>query len=156
MVSRQRINRQEKLSEGLEMIGVKSVEEKGNLRGWLWDYIAAHASLQPVAAVLGAPYGRLSRSKHSRALIEAIAREILLIVDEKGVNKPRSPVDAAYELLAVQGCRPKMLVDLETRRQTEIDYINGLIVKEALRLGLYAPYNDVVYLQVKALEELLA
>ena len=46
-----------------------------------------------------------------------------------------------------------MLQDVEQGIATEIDYINGALLRRALGKGLYAPYNDSVYLLVKALEE---
>jgi len=140
------------LIEGLRFLGAR-VEERGDARGLLWDYVAAHASTQPVAAVLGT--ARLRGSRHAVALVESLAREIMIVTDEAGVRRPRSPVDAAHEMLSVRGCLPKMMLDLQARRRTEVEEINGAVVKEALRLGVYAPYNDSVYLAVRALEELL-
>jgi|GEM_PF-4551963 len=147
---------QHRLVEGFELLGLGAqlVGEDRTL-GLLWDYVAAHASTQPVATVLGVTYQRLRSSKYALSLVESLAREVMLIVDEKGVAKMRSPVDAAHEMMSVRGCKPKMQRDLEEGRNTEIDYINGLVVREALRHGLYAPYNDSLYLQVKALEDLL-
>lgn len=142
----------EGLVEGLRFLGAR-VEERGDARSLLWDYVAAHASTQPVAAVLGT--ARLRGSRHAVALVESLAREVMIVMDEAGVKRLRSPVDAAHELLSVRGCLPKMMLDLQARRRTEVEEINGAVVKEALRLGVYAPYNDSVYLAVKALEELL-
>ena len=142
----------EGLAEGLRFLGAR-VEERRGTRGLLWDYVAAHASTQPVAAVLGA--ARLRGSRHAVALVESLAREVMIVTDEAGVKRLRSPVDAAHELLSVRGCLPKMMLDLQARRRTEVEEINGAVVKEALRLGVYAPYNDSMYLAVKALEELL-
>jgi ketopantoate reductase len=146
----------EEIVAGLEMLGIQgSLLDSTRRLSLLWDYIAAHAATQPVASVLGTGYSRLSKSRHAVSLVDSLAREILLLVDEKGVEKIRSSVDAAREMLSVSGCRPKMLSDLEAGVSTEADWLNGAIVKEALRHGLYAPYNDSLYLQVKALEEIL-
>jgi 2-dehydropantoate 2-reductase len=46
-----------------------------------------------------------------------------------------------------------MLQDLENGRRTEIDFMNGAIVREAERLSLPSPYNTVLTLLVKALEQ---
>jgi len=144
------------LAEGFTRLGVKAeLGHREHLQSLLWDYVAAHASVQPVAAVLGATYGGLRRTKYALGLVESLARETMLIMDSKGLRKLRSPVDAAHELLKVGGCRAKIEKDVEKGIGSEIDYMNGLIVREAIRLGLYAPYNDSLYLQVKALEELV-
>ncbi|NOZ88876.1 MAG: ketopantoate reductase family protein [Crenarchaeota archaeon] len=120
----------------------------------LWDYAAAHASVQPVAALLGVPLSSVARLKHGRALVESLAREAMLVMERRGVKPLRSPVDAAYELLGVRGCYPRMLQDLEAGRRTEVEYMNAAIAAEALRSDVYAAYNDTMYLLVKAREEL--
>ena len=145
----------ESITDALRLFNIDSVVQGHEARiSLLWDHVAAHAATQPVAATLGAPFSRIAGSRHGVALVDSLAREVLLLMDEKKVGMIRSPVDAAREVLGVKGCRPKMMVDLEEGRETEVDYINGYIVKEAIRYGIYAPYNDAVYLQVKTLEDI--
>lgn len=145
----------ESIADALRLFNIDTAIHGSEARtSLLWDHIAAHAATQPVAATLGAPFSRIAGSRHGVALVDSLAREVLLLMDEKKVSMIRSPVDAAREVLGVKGCRPKMMVDLEEGRETEVDYINGYIVKEAIRHGIYAPYNDAVYLQVKTLEDI--
>ena len=46
-----------------------------------------------------------------------------------------------------------MLQDVERRRRTEIDVINGAIVEAGSRLGLATPYNQSMLCLIKALEQ---
>lgn len=143
------------LEDGFKQLNVNVHRPTISVKELLWDYSAAHASTQPVAALLGSPFSRLRESMHARSLVESLAREVLLVADAAGVKLPRSTVDAAYELLRLRGCRPRMLVDIENRVPSEVEYLNGMIVREALRHGVNAAYNDSIYLAVKALEETL-
>lgn len=143
------------LEEGFKHLRFDVRRPTMTVQSLLWDYTAAHASTQPVAALLGSPLYRLREAEHARSLVESLAREVLLVADAAGVKLPRSTMDAAYELLGLRGCRPRMLSDIENRIPSEVEYLNGVVVREALRHGVSAAYNDAVYLAVKALEETL-
>jgi 2-dehydropantoate 2-reductase len=49
--------------------------------------------------------------------------------------------------------KPSMLQDMERGRLTEIDAINGAVVREGARLGVPTPYNQALLLLVKARDE---
>ncbi len=127
----------------------------GDARSLVWDYMGVNAAAQPAAAVLGVSYGKLSATRHGRALVEAVAEEAWQVASEAGVKLWRGSREAVQVLLGLRGCYPKMLRDLEEGRATEIDYINGALLREALRYGIYTPYNDALYLAVKGLEEVM-
>ncbi len=55
-------------------------------------------------------------------------------------------------MLRVRGCIPKLLRDIEERKETEIDYINGYLLKESLRYRVNTPFNESIYLLVKSIE----
>ncbi len=48
--------------------------------------------------------------------------------------------------------KPSMFIDIENRRRTEIDFMNGKIVEYGLQAGVDAPYNKTLRALVKALE----
>ena len=137
----------------MERLGLRLGHFAGTREQLVWDYAAAHAAVQPVAAVTGSPLHVIRRGEHALALVDALAREALNVAEAAGVRPVRSLVDAARELLGVRDCYPRMLADIEEGRPTEVEYMNALIVREALRRDVYAPYNDSVYLAVKAIEE---
>ncbi|AYB39785.1 hypothetical protein D5F52_16810 [Brevibacillus laterosporus] len=49
--------------------------------------------------------------------------------------------------------KASMLQDLEKKRKTEIDYINGVVPRLAEGKGILTPYNDIVVKLVKQAEE---
>jgi len=48
--------------------------------------------------------------------------------------------------------KPSMLVDLEQRRRTEIDFINGKFIEYGRQAGIETPFNSTIRALVKALE----
>ena len=141
-------------ARALERLGFSSrIYLKEDRLRLLWDYAAAHAATQPVATLLGVPLGKLSSSSYAMALVDRLAREAAMIMEAAGV-KPLRPVgDAARELLRLRGCYPRMLADIESGRETEVQYMNGALAAEGFRLDVYASYNDAVYILVKSLEQ---
>jgi 2-dehydropantoate 2-reductase len=48
--------------------------------------------------------------------------------------------------------KPSMLIDIEMKRRTEIDFMNGKFVKYGDQAGIETPYNRTLRSLVKALE----
>ena len=137
------------LTEGLRALGLK-VSRQDSVDQLAWDYWAANLSSQPVAAILGAPLSRIKRISYARSLVKQLWKEAELVAKEYRI---RLREELLERLLSIRGCVPRMLQDVEQRIATEIDYINGTLLRRALGKGVYVPYNDSVYLLVKALEE---
>ena len=66
-------------------------------------------------------------------------------------DDPIEKVKAVAE--ATKGNRSSMGQDIDFRRKTEIDAINGAVVREAKRLGIPVPYNEVVTDLIRAIEK---
>ena len=137
------------LAEGLKALGL-NVSRRESADQLAWDYWAANLSSQPVAAILGAPLSKIKRISYARSLVDQLWREAELVAREYNVRLRKELLE---RLLSIRGCVPRMLQDIEQRIGTEIDYINGALLRRALGKGVYVPYNDAVYLLVKALEE---
>jgi 2-dehydropantoate 2-reductase len=77
-----------------------------------------------------------------RLLAERAAREVAAVAAASGVALPG---DAAEEALAVArrtaGNRSSMRQDLARHAPTEIEFLNGAVVREGLRLGVPTPVN---------------
>ena len=48
---------------------------------------------------------------------------------------------------------PSMLMDVNQKRRTEVDCLNGAIVREGGRLGVVTPYNRILYSLIRIIED---
>jgi 2-dehydropantoate 2-reductase len=97
---------------------------------------------------------------HATELILKMAEECVAVTKAAGIalDQDGDPVDGLLKTIQKfhdSGTKPKcsMLQDLEKGRRTEIDAINGSIVREGRRLGVPTPVNEVMVDLVKLQEE---
>ncbi|ACB39264.1 ketopantoate reductase family protein [Pyrobaculum neutrophilum] len=118
-----------------------------------WAKLVVNAAINPVTAVLQAPNGVLLENAWARALAEKLAGEAASVAAAVGY-----PVEGAFDAV-LQVARAtaqnisSMAQDLARCRPTEVDFINGAVVKYGGERGVPTPYNHAVYALVKALEE---
>ncbi len=142
------------LTDVLRSAGFRA-EAVGDIEPWRWDKLAVNAAINPITAILGVPNGALGRSESLLGLAENVVREVALVAEAENVKLPRDPVTALRETVtATSSNKSSMLQDIEARRPTEIEYINGAVVRLAVKHGIHVPYNEALYLLVKGLEDL--
>jgi 2-dehydropantoate 2-reductase len=97
---------------------------------------------------------------HAKELIVRMAQECVAVTKAMGItlDHPEDPINPLLNTIQKfhdSGTKPKssMLQDLERGRKTEIDAINGSIVREGKRLGVPTPVNEVMMMLVKIQEE---
>ena len=97
---------------------------------------------------------------HATEIIVNMAKECVAVTSAAGIalDQAGDPIQGLLETIQKfhdSGKKPKcsMLQDLERGRKTEIDAINGSIVREGKRLGIPTPVNDVMVTLVKIQEE---
>jgi 2-dehydropantoate 2-reductase len=124
-----------------------------NIMGTVWMKFVLNVAINPVSAVTGLRSGQIARTPAALRLMEHILDEVLLVMAAKSI---RLPVDdpRAYVIdhAWVRYNRPSMLQHIEAGRRTEIDSLNGALLREAAALGIPCPFNDAIVLTVKSLE----
>ena len=124
-------------------------------RGPQWRKVIFNASTNPVGALTGLTHGRVCEDPALRALVSglvdegkavAAAQEIVLDADPEALIDHAAKPEVAYDHKA------SMLQDVEARRQTEIDYLNGGIVRFGRELGVPTPLNEAITALVKGVE----
>ncbi|MFE8069482.1 2-dehydropantoate 2-reductase [Marinobacteraceae bacterium S3BR75-40.1] len=112
----------------------------------LWNKLAINAGINPFTLILECRNGELAGSDYFEARISPLCGEIAAIMTANGYPREPQALEARIREVATATAanRSSMLQDYQARRATEIDYINGFLVREANRLGLDAPINQAL------------
>jgi len=122
----------------------------------VWGKLVINAAMNATCALTGASGEAALHSAAAYALVGLVADETAAVAAALGIALPYP--DAAARVRQhcqdVGPSKPSMLQDMERGRPTEIEAINGAIVREGLRLGIPTPLNQALLLLVKAREEI--
>lgn len=111
----------------------------------IWDKLFANAGINALSALTDLKNGELLDYPETLRLMEALVREALEVAKKKGIRIEGDPVEKTKQVAeATRKNRSSMGQDFDYRRQTEIDAINGALVREAERLGVAAPVNRAI------------
>ena len=133
--------------------GGASVKIVPDVEPYRWLKTAVNAAINPVTALLRAKNGVVLDNPYARALAEAAAREAGAVAERLGVRLPADPVEEALRVAAAtRENYSSMLQDILAGRRTEVDYINGAVVRRGREAGVEAPINYALWMAVKALE----
>jgi 2-dehydropantoate 2-reductase len=111
-----------------------------DLLTYVWRKLAINAVINPLSALLGVENGALLPLRHtSRALVEEVVR----VANREGIRMEGAETLAKVRSSMRQTARntSSMLQDVRAGRQTEIDWINGAIVRLADRRRIPVPHN---------------
>lgn len=120
-----------------------------------WRKVIFNAATNPVGALTGLTHGRVCERPDLRALVSALVAEGKAVAAAQGIvldADPEELIDHAARTDVAYDHKASMLQDVEARRATEIDYLNGGIARVGRELGVPTPLNDLITALVKALE----
>jgi len=126
----------------------------------LWDKILYNCALNPLGALLGCSYGTLAENKETRNIMDKIIDEIFLVTREHNIplnwKSPDEYKNHFYKNLIppTKDHFPSMYYDIKEGKKTEIDALNGAIVKLARERGILVPVNETIVNLVKVKEKL--
>lgn len=119
----------------------------------LWAKLAVNCGINALTALHGVPNGALLQEAALRHEMAAAAREAGQVAAAHGVTLPEEPAETVARVAAATAAnRSSMLQDLARGRRTEVDAINGALVRLAAQVGLTAPVNQRLWEQVRARE----
>jgi 2-dehydropantoate 2-reductase len=144
----------ERLAEACTRAGLPT-EAIADARGPQWRKLIFNAATNPVGALTGLTHGRVCEDPDLRRLVSglvdegkavAAAQQIVLDADPEELIDHAAKPEVAYDHKA------SMLQDVEARRETEIDYLNGGIARFGREHGVPTPLNEAILALVKGLE----
>lgn len=120
----------------------------------IWTKFVLNCAVNALTAITGLRSGEIYRTPEVSALQDRVIDEILAVIERKGVRLTEpDPRKKIKDHCRVRYNRPSMMQHIEQGRRTEIDALNGALVREAKALGLAVPYNEAVVAVVKGLEK---
>lgn len=127
-----------------------------HVRPEIWKKLVLNAATLPTAALTGMSAGVLTAHPQMRELVSATAREAVAVARALGYElDPEERVEAIHALLErAAATKGSMLQDFEARRRTEVDVINGAVVRAAEEAGIDAPLNRAFVALVKGWESM--
>jgi 2-dehydropantoate 2-reductase len=150
----ERSGRVEQLARTLSEAGMPT-EVTDRLWEMVWGKLVINAALNATCALTGATGEGAVRSDAAYEWLGLVAEETAAVAVALGMTLPYA--DAAARVRKhcrdVGRSKPSMLQDMELGRPTEIDAINGAVVREGARLGIPTPFNRALMLLVKAREQ---
>jgi len=130
-------------------------ELSDNVLGLVWDKLLVNVGINALTGITKLPNGELLNHPEIEELLEAAVREAHAIAKAKGIKLGyEDPVRHTKDVCrATAANRSSMLQDILNRRQTEIDMINGAIVREGAAAGIDTPVNRALTNLIKFLQK---
>ena len=145
----------ERLAEACTRAGMPT-QAVADARPAQWRKVIFNAATNPVGALTGLTHGRVCERADLRALVSSLVAEGKAVAAAQGITLDADPeelIDHAARPDVAYEHKASMLQDVEARRLTEIDFLNGGIGRFGRELGVPTPLNDAVTALVKGLEE---
>jgi len=120
-----------------------------------WRKVIFNAASNPIGALTGLTHGRVCERPDLRALVSGLVAEGKAVADAQGITLDADPeelIDHAARPDVAYDHKASMLQDVEARRATEIDYLNGGIARFGRELGVPTPLHDAISALIKGVE----
>ncbi|MBS1673453.1 MAG: 2-dehydropantoate 2-reductase [Actinobacteria bacterium] len=129
--------------------------------GMIWEKLVFNAGFSSVPSIIGRSAYSLKLLPDALRLAVGVSTEAVQVANALGHigisvdEHVLAPAERFFEKIEAAGGiggKPSMLIDIENRRRTEVDAINGALLREGARLGLALPLNTAVTALLKGIE----
>jgi 2-dehydropantoate 2-reductase len=144
----------ERLAEACTRGGLPT-QAVADARGPQWRKVIFNAATNPVGALTGLTHGQVCEDDALRRLVSGLVDEGKAVAAAQGIELDADPedlIDHAAKPDVAYWHKASMLQDSEARRPTEIDYLNGGIVRFGREHGVPTPLNEAVTALIKGME----
>ena len=123
-----------------------------NLVSLVWGKLAMNAGINALTALLDVRNGELLERPHARRLMNEAAIETARVAEAQGIQLPYDDPSHEVEGVATRTAENEssMLQDILRGAPTEVDAINGAVVREGERCGVLTPVNWSLWNLVRA------
>ena len=124
----------------------------------IWAKMLYNCALNPLGAILDVPYGTLAEHESTRIIMNSIVEEVFAVMVKAGYEthwkSTKDFLKAFYDWLVPDTAEHKSstLQDIIAKKPTEIDALNGAVIKLAEKFDIPVPCNSIVYNIIKFIE----
>ncbi len=131
-------------------------EECDNVKHLLWEKLFINMTINSVTALLDAHINIISENEHVRKIVRGLLSEAVAVAAKDGVKFDFDSVynDVINTAAALGTGKASMCQDMENKRKTEIDFINGAVVCLGEKYGVETPYHTMITAMIHAKESL--
>ncbi|HYA94069.1 MAG TPA: 2-dehydropantoate 2-reductase [Thermodesulfobacteriota bacterium] len=146
-------DRAKRIAQMFHKAGIET-EASPNIHDQVWGKLLVNTGINALTALTGFKNGQLLDYPETARLMEKLTLEATEVARKKGIHIEEDPIEKVRKAAAAtRENRSSMGQDFDHRRKTEIDAINGAVVREAQPLGIPVPFNQAVTDLVKAIEK---
>jgi 2-dehydropantoate 2-reductase len=128
-------------------------EISDNVRGALWFKLILNCAYNALSAIPQLPYGRVVQGEGVPAVMRDVVAECLAVAGASGVTVPGDPHSAVERLVASMPTQfSSTAQDLARGKRSEIDHLNGYVMRTGQALGIATPVNRTLHALVKLIE----
>jgi 2-dehydropantoate 2-reductase len=124
-----------------------------NVAGELWAKLVVNCAYNALSAITQLPYGKMIQGPGVRDVMRDVVGECLAVAKASGVRMAPDMLERTYK---IAGAMPTQFSstaqDLARGKPTEIDHLNGYVVRKGEALGIPAPANRALHALVKLME----
>jgi len=144
-----------KLAEALSAAGFETYVDK-DVANMVWSKLLINVGINALTGILNLKNGQLLDYEDVKSLMAGLVNEAIAVAKARGVRLSyEDPVATVYEVALKTGANTSsMLQDFQKNRQSEIDFMNGAIVREAQALGIPVPLNDAMTRLVRTMDRI--
>lgn len=138
-----------------EVFSAAKIEIGGvdNIKPVIWNKLFANVGINAVTALTNTRNGQLLDLEETRSLVEAVVAEAITVAGALQVSVADDALENVFAIAeATASNRSSMGQDVDMHRPTEIDAINGYIVRRAEELGIEVPVNQSLTCLIKTLQ----
>jgi 2-dehydropantoate 2-reductase len=124
-----------------------------NVAGALWSKLILNCAYNALSAITQAPYGTLWQAEGVQAVMRDVVAECLAVADAESIVIPE---DAWGNIVRIAETMPTQMSstaqDLARKKRSEIDHLNGYVVRKGEARGIATPVNRTLHTLVKVME----
>ena len=124
-----------------------------NVAGALWLKLILNCAYNALSAIAQLPYGRMVQGEGIEAVMRDVVQECLAVARAAGVTVAGDVEEAMRRIVQTMPAQLSSTAqDLARGKRSEIDHLNGYVVRKGEALGIPTPVNRTLHALVKLIE----